>query len=734
MSAPATARDTELNVPMLNSANYRPSDQPHPEPQQPLAVEVEVEVEVAVEVEAGRRTSSAKGAHSPPPASFINRLVQQNPTSPPTPPVNEGRQGVEHRQPNSYGISVLRPSSPPKTGSHPVGTPPRSATPPAAATAVGDTAATATAATAPPKVMESLEAEAAAGAAGRGGGPRGGDADGDLSANLPTRGATPSSGGGGGGGGDGAHPLWEWGGCCPGGLMSGVLQCGPRGSWGSWWSGALMMWRSTTSPYSQSMEIPLTVGPLSHQQQQPAEGAEGEVAAPLQPHVDVSWGPLAGHRVRKQLPLTQWTGPPTRVTVTCPEQLGNESFPVVIMFGGFMCKAKWYQGLVDRVVSWGYAVVQYDIEGLVDSAESAILDPLLQLISVRVREGDLPAALDLHRLAVLGHGRGGKLAAMHLAKDDLISTAVLLDPVDLCGDDGGGGGLEEEAGRWLEVVGELRQALNDMPPPPTTTSTTPSTSAAAAAAAAGGRAPVPPGRVSRPPQPPQPTHDAPGWCGAGAGGGGRDGEKVVRWRARLEGVAATLARYGSRSGSRPGSGSDAGTGPGGKVGPGGGGVRVMACATVAEDASSPREPSDPAGGSRVGGEVKQEEAEGGKTRPRKALGIVGAAVGTLIPPGDKYGKFWSDAAPGSRLLVLPQSGHLQFVDLDPVRGRLMPQLMNRVLGGGDSQDTVEVAAVFTAACLHEAFHEGPPGAANPFTWRVGHYQYMVTVKRELAEG
>ncbi|GIL46710.1 hypothetical protein Vafri_3628 [Volvox africanus] len=172
-----------------------------------------------------------------------------------------------------------------------------------------------------------------------------------------------------------------------------------------------------------------------------------EAAAPPA-HVDVSWGPLADHRLRKKFDLP-WNGPRTRVTVTCPEQLSNETFPVAIMFNGFLCKAKWYRGLVDRVVSWGFAVVQYDVEDLIDSAEMAVLDPLLQLLSAQVREGALPAGLDLHRLAVVGHNRGGMLAALHLAKDDLIKAAVLIDPVDMSG----------ESEMWKEVVEKLQRAL-----------------------------------------------------------------------------------------------------------------------------------------------------------------------------------------------------------------------------------------------------------------------------------
>ncbi|GIL70905.1 hypothetical protein Vretimale_3967 [Volvox reticuliferus] len=389
--------------------------------------------------------------------------------------------------------------------------------------------------------------------------------------------------------------------------FSGVLPCLTCGE---------LLWH-TRHPRDRQLEPPLVatlhsdqeLKPMSPPPLPPSPASRLEATVP-RTHVDVSWGPLADHRVRKEFDLP-WDGPKTRVTVTCPEQLSNETFPVVVMFPGFMCMAKWYRGLVDRVVSWGFAVVQYDVEDLINSAEMAILDPLLQLLSVQVREGALPAGLDLHRLAVVGHSRGGLLAALHLAKDDLITAAVLIDPVDMSG----------EAGSWREVVEELQRAL------------------------------------------PEPC---PG--------------EMARWPDLLTSVAARLPQVVS-----------------------GTSLQGLQCALQPPAAELPD-----------------------KARARKLIGIVGAAGGTRMSPLGNYHNFWSLMPSGSRLLVLPQAGPMQFLDLDA----WVPSHLSEILGKGESKDAAEAAAVFTAACLNEAFLG--EGSSSPFGWRLGHYEYVVNVKR--AEG
>ncbi|KXZ46785.1 hypothetical protein GPECTOR_40g519 [Gonium pectorale] len=123
------------------------------------------------------------------------------------------------------------------------------------------------------------------------------------------------------------------------------------------------------------------------------------------------------------------------VNVTYPSN-GPAPFPVLFMFNGFQARASWYGGIVRHVASWGYVVVQYTHTGLlpivVDRVELGYLSPLLAWVGARGRADGSPlrGLPDTARLVVMGHSRGGKLAALHFAGRRDISAAVLLDPID----------------------------------------------------------------------------------------------------------------------------------------------------------------------------------------------------------------------------------------------------------------------------------------------------------------
>lgn len=110
-------------------------------------------------------------------------------------------------------------------------------------------------------------------------------------------------------------------------------------------------------------------------------------------------------------------------------------YPVVWFFSGFASRAGWYSYLADRVASYGYSVVQYDVQALIttDAQDLGFLGPIRKLLEGGSKEpgGPLAGALDFSQQATAGHSRGGKLAALHLAKSPaIIKTSVLIDPVD----------------------------------------------------------------------------------------------------------------------------------------------------------------------------------------------------------------------------------------------------------------------------------------------------------------
>ncbi|GLI64555.1 hypothetical protein VaNZ11_007875, partial [Volvox africanus] len=101
------------------------------------------------------------------------------------------------------------------------------------------------------------------------------------------------------------------------------------------------------------------------------------------------------------------------------------------------CDPSWYSETVEHIASWGYVVLQYILDWDVakqigEAGEMPYLAPLLEWLGNLTLDGTRVHA-DFSRKAVMGHSRGGKLAALHYASNSTaggITTAILLDPVD----------------------------------------------------------------------------------------------------------------------------------------------------------------------------------------------------------------------------------------------------------------------------------------------------------------
>jgi len=97
-------------------------------------------------------------------------------------------------------------------------------------------------------------------------------------------------------------------------------------------------------------------------------------------------------------------------------------WPAVLHLSGFQCVASQYQPLAARLATHGYACVQYTLPRLwpagtrivPDEAELAALGPVWAWAAARAARAGLQ--LDAGRVAVAGHSRGGKLAALHYAR------------------------------------------------------------------------------------------------------------------------------------------------------------------------------------------------------------------------------------------------------------------------------------------------------------------------------
>ncbi|GLC53890.1 hypothetical protein PLESTB_000800700 [Pleodorina starrii] len=126
-----------------------------------------------------------------------------------------------------------------------------------------------------------------------------------------------------------------------------------------------------------------------------------------------------------------------RVEVVYPKggpDLGlGPPFPLAVFSAGFLLGSESYMSYAERLASWGYTVLMYDrnetVASLLDDAACVRL--LVELIDW--------AAADplLRRLAdpgagvyMVGHSRGGKLAALAGAEDARVAALCLIDPVD----------------------------------------------------------------------------------------------------------------------------------------------------------------------------------------------------------------------------------------------------------------------------------------------------------------
>ncbi|CAD7699280.1 unnamed protein product [Ostreobium quekettii] len=131
------------------------------------------------------------------------------------------------------------------------------------------------------------------------------------------------------------------------------------------------------------------------------------------------------------------------VTVTRPRVLADEDyepgrrppFPTVFFLNGFQMFSTYYKDYVELLASWGYVTVQYDLPTMAvasDSVEARYLGPLLDWLEDQhsTMGSFVNGLIDMDRLAVSGHSRGAKLAALHLTQNPEIKTAYLIDPVD----------------------------------------------------------------------------------------------------------------------------------------------------------------------------------------------------------------------------------------------------------------------------------------------------------------
>eukprot|EP00884_Botryococcus_braunii_P013219 jgi/Botrbrau1/21899/Bobra.0249s0027.2 len=113
----------------------------------------------------------------------------------------------------------------------------------------------------------------------------------------------------------------------------------------------------------------------------------------------------------------------------------SDPHPIVFFFNGFEARLSHYKRYAEHLASWGYAVVQYET-GLLSLLNEQVELPYMEEILMELKDGTDPQSkavqgrIDFGNVAVGGHSRGGKLAALHFARKPYLRACYLLDAVD----------------------------------------------------------------------------------------------------------------------------------------------------------------------------------------------------------------------------------------------------------------------------------------------------------------
>jgi len=116
--------------------------------------------------------------------------------------------------------------------------------------------------------------------------------------------------------------------------------------------------------------------------------------------------------------------------------LGASSAAVVLFAPGFHLNSSLYQGWAAHLASWGYIAVRADPPSSFSPDEPSMALDLRNVISDVVKPAALPVTVDASRIALSGHGEGGKIAIMAAAGDARVRAVFTFDPVNEGGPSG----------------------------------------------------------------------------------------------------------------------------------------------------------------------------------------------------------------------------------------------------------------------------------------------------------
>ncbi|CAK0760866.1 hypothetical protein CVIRNUC_002807 [Coccomyxa viridis] len=147
--------------------------------------------------------------------------------------------------------------------------------------------------------------------------------------------------------------------------------------------------------------------------------------------------PARSHGFSYQTAVSPGKNAELSLTVTLPGRSESikRPFPVIFFFNGFQARSGFYKAYAERLASWGYVIVQYNLPlfwVIPDANEARYLDGLIEWLEKenQTSSSTLHGAVDTARIASAGHSRGAKLACLHFAGNSRVIAAYLIDPVD----------------------------------------------------------------------------------------------------------------------------------------------------------------------------------------------------------------------------------------------------------------------------------------------------------------
>ena len=150
---------------------------------------------------------------------------------------------------------------------------------------------------------------------------------------------------------------------------------------------------------------------------------------PLEKAGGYSWQTLA-----LQFENPEVAGQPMLTTLYLPQLSEMETIPLMILLPGFGARYSDYRAYSVHLASHGVAVLGFtprsNSDNIFDSQHDYLARQVSYVLDALLAEAGVGGAIDTHRIGIIGHSLGGKLAFYAAARDSRFKLLAALDPVN----------------------------------------------------------------------------------------------------------------------------------------------------------------------------------------------------------------------------------------------------------------------------------------------------------------